>query len=189
MTTSDATAVVIGPTHSWGPYRSSVEERLASCEDYLGRLRRSLDGVIAPDRHYFDSKAHELRDAAQSLVDYVDDVDWWLGACREEIELPALGGEVSISDCGLAVGHEGRHVAEEQCAELRALADVRALSRSFTRVADRLAWGLLTIRAGAGVTSPNELSAELRKLERGFAAVVASVEALPARAATVSEEC
>jgi hypothetical protein len=41
----------------WGPYLAAIEGHLDTCADYLGRLRRSLAGEIAPDRHYFADKA------------------------------------------------------------------------------------------------------------------------------------
>ena len=37
----------------WGPYRATIEDHVDTCTDYLGRLRRSLAGEIAPDRHHF----------------------------------------------------------------------------------------------------------------------------------------
>jgi hypothetical protein len=41
-----------------GPYRATIEDHPDTCADYLGRLRRSLTGEIAPDRHYFADKAN-----------------------------------------------------------------------------------------------------------------------------------
>jgi hypothetical protein len=45
------------PNGPWGPYRATIEDHLDICADYLSRLRRSLAGEIAPDRHYFADKA------------------------------------------------------------------------------------------------------------------------------------
>ena len=56
------------PTDPWHPYRSTVEDHLGSCTDYLGRLRRSLAGEIAPDRHYFADKAHQLHAATRRIA-------------------------------------------------------------------------------------------------------------------------
>lgn len=132
---------MITATDCWGPYRASVEESLAACEDLLGRLRRSLAGGIAGDRFYFSDKAHGLRDAAQSLVDRVDDVEWWLGSCPEAM---ADGAE-----CGRAAGHPGAHQRDGECREQRLLAAAREQATASRRTADRLAWSLLAVRAGA----------------------------------------
>lgn len=40
--------MLLAETDYWGPYRSTVEERLACCEDHLGRLRRSLRTSTIP---------------------------------------------------------------------------------------------------------------------------------------------
>ena len=133
---------MIATTDCWGPYRSGVEECLAACEDLLGRLRRSLAGEIAADRLYFSDKAHGLRDAAQSLVDRVDDIEWWLGACTETM---ADGAE-----CGRAAGHSGAHQPDGECREQRLLAAARSRAAASRRQTDRLAWSLLAVRAGAG---------------------------------------
>jgi hypothetical protein len=55
------------PNGPWGPYRATIEDHLDICADYLSRLRRSLAGEIAPDRHYFADKAHQLHVAARPL--------------------------------------------------------------------------------------------------------------------------
>ena len=133
---------MITTTDCWGPYRSSVEECLVACEDLLGRLRRSLDGGISADRLYFSDKVHSLRDAAQSLVDRVDDVEWWLGACPERM---ADGAE-----CGRAAGHPGDHQRDGECREQQLLAAAREQATAHRRTADRLAWSLPAVRAGAG---------------------------------------
>jgi hypothetical protein len=152
----------------WGPYRCAVEERLDTCDDYLRRLRRSLAGEIAPDRFYFGDKAHALRDAAQVLVDHVEDVEWWLGGCTAET---GAGNE-----CGRASGHAGPHRPDRR--ERRVLAIARAVAAEHRRVTDRLAWGLLTVRAEAGVTDPRSLAAELRQVGRRLSLTVSSLEAM-----------
>lgn len=174
--------MLIADLDCWGPYRSSVEERLAACEDYLGRLRRSLAGEIAPDRHYFADKAHELRDAAQSLVDHVDDIEWWLGMCAEQIVQGHDEGCTSIADCGRVAGHGGPHREEERCREQQALAEVRAASRALRLVTDRLAWGLVTLRAEAGVTDVPTLAGDLRQVQRQLGMALSSLEAVAAGA-------
>jgi hypothetical protein len=59
----------------WGEYQSYVEDALESCLDYAGRLQRSLRGDIAPDRHYFLSKADALQEAATRLLACCEDVE------------------------------------------------------------------------------------------------------------------
>ena len=59
------------PDDPWGPYRSTIEDDLATCADYLGRLQRSLAGEIAPDRHYFHDKVHQLQKRATPRVEPV----------------------------------------------------------------------------------------------------------------------
>jgi len=133
---------VIATTDCWGPYRSGVEECVAACEDLLGRLRRSLAGEIAGDRLYFCDKAHGLRDAAQALVDRADDIEWWLGACPETM--------ADGAGCGRAAGHPGDHRRDGECREQQLLAAARSQAATSRRQADRLAWSLLAVRAGAG---------------------------------------
>jgi hypothetical protein len=174
--------MLIADLDCWGPYRPSVEERLGGCEDYLGRLRRSLAGEIAPDRHYFDDKAHQLRDAVQSLVDHVDDIEWWLGMCAEQMVQEHAEGCTSIADCGRAAGHAGPHREEERCPEQHVLAEVRAASRALRLVTDRLAWGLLTLRAEAGVTDAPTLAGDLRQVQRQLGMALSSLEAVAADA-------
>ena len=136
---------MITTTDCWGPYRSAVEERLTACEDLLGRLRRSFDGGVSADRLYFADKAHGLRDAAQSLVDRVDDIEWWLGACPAPM---AAGAE-----CGRAAGHSGDHQPDGECREQQLLAVARRRATAHRDAADRMAWSLLAVRAGP-VTAP-----------------------------------
>lgn len=162
----------------WGPLRPPVEDQLLACEDYLGRLRRSFDGEIAPDRHYFEEKAHLLRDAAQALVERVVDVEWWLGSCTEEIVLTDPDGSTTIVGCGRAVGHRVPHQDEDLCPDRRILVEVRSVVRALCHATDRLAWGLLTVRAGAGVTDAETLASELRPLPGRLSNAVSALAAL-----------
>src|SRR5215211_5892668 len=57
----------------WGPYRAAIEDHVDTCTDYLDRLRRSLAGEIASDRHSFADKAHQLHAAAQARSLTVED--------------------------------------------------------------------------------------------------------------------
>ena len=68
--------------NGWGEYQSHVEDALASCVDYGGRLQRSLRGEIAPDRHYFLSKAHALEEATNHLVRRCEEIERWIEADR-----------------------------------------------------------------------------------------------------------
>ena len=163
----------------WGLYQGPLEDRLLACEDYVGRLRRCLDGEIAPDRHYFDEKAHLLRDAAQSLVERIEDVEWWMGTCTEQhLHIGPDADSTYLADCGRTAGHDGLHEDEARCAERRVLEELRAVTRTLQHATDGLAWGLLTIRADAGVTDPETLAAGLRSLPARLSKAVSAVAAL-----------
>jgi hypothetical protein len=143
----------------WGPYRATIEDHLDTCADYLGRLRRSLVGEIAPDRHYFADKAHQLHTAARRMVRIVQDIDRWLGDCGTTLEHGAADGTHVVSECTLPAGHDGSHddngagrlVAARIGGELRDLADAverisehfgwraPAVDRDLTRAAGTLA--------------------------------------------------
>jgi plasmid replication initiation protein len=127
-------------THDpWGPYRATVEDHLDTCADYLDRLRRSLAGEIAPDRHYFADKAHQLHTSARRMVRIVQDIDAWLGECTARIEHTYTDGTRLVADCALPGGHDGAHVdldgrlpGRQVTGELRDLADaVERVSQSF----------------------------------------------------------
>jgi hypothetical protein len=142
----------------WGPYRAAIEDHLDTCADYLGRLRRSLAGEIAPDRHYFADKAHQLHAAARRMVRIVQDIDRWLGECGTTVEHDAADG-THVGECTLPAGHDGAHddngagwlVAARIGGELRDLADAAerisqhfgsrapAVDRDLTRAAGTLA--------------------------------------------------
>ncbi|MGH9235562.1 MAG: hypothetical protein ACRD0R_19755 [Acidimicrobiales bacterium] len=89
----------------WGPYRATIDDHLDTCADYLGRLRRSLAGEIAPDRHYFADKAHQLHTAARRMVRIVQDIDCWLGECAATVEHAGADGTRLTADCTLPAGH------------------------------------------------------------------------------------
>jgi hypothetical protein len=93
----------------WGPYRATLEDHLDTCADYLGRLLRSLGGEIAPDRHYFADKAHQLQTAARRMVRIVQDIDRWLGECGTTVEHDDAEGTRVIGECTLPAGHDGTH--------------------------------------------------------------------------------
>jgi hypothetical protein len=115
----------------WGPYRATIEDHLDCCADYLGRLRRSLAGEIAPDRHYFADKAHQLHNAALRMVRIVQDIDRWLGECGTTVERDEADGTRLTGECTLPACHDGAHdddgagrlVAGRITGELRDLAD------------------------------------------------------------------
>jgi hypothetical protein len=84
-----------------GPYRAPIEDHLDTCADYMGRLRRSLTGGIAPNRDYFADKAHQLHTAARRMVRIVQDVDRWLGECGTTVEHGDADGTPFIGECTL----------------------------------------------------------------------------------------
>lgn len=94
---------------AWGAYRPAIEDHLAACADYLGRLERSLAGEIAPDRHYFSDKAHQLHQSARRLERLVQDTDRWLAGCHAMVEHRYEDGTRSLGECELPAGHDGDH--------------------------------------------------------------------------------
>jgi hypothetical protein len=90
--TTEGTSDVTDTPDPWGPYRATIEDQFDTCADYLGRLRRSLAGEIAPDRHYFADKAHQLHTAARRMVRIAQDIDRWLGECPTTVEHTDSGG-------------------------------------------------------------------------------------------------
>jgi uncharacterized protein YukE len=128
----------------WGPYRATIEDHLDACADYLGRLRRSLAGEIAPDRHYFADKAHQLHTAARRMDRIVQDIDRWLGECGTTVDHDDADGTRFIGECALPAGHDGTHdddgagrvVAGRITDQLRDLADtVEGISQDLGRSA------------------------------------------------------
>jgi hypothetical protein len=120
------------PVDTWGPYRAAIEDHLASCADYLGRLQRSLAGEIAPDRHYFRSKAHQLELVARSLVRRAQDIEGWLAACDAPV-VRNEPGATHVATCELPRAHRGAHddnppasAAERARDAARDLADLAA---------------------------------------------------------------
>jgi hypothetical protein len=173
---SDNATTTTGP---WGPYRDHVEEGLANCADYLGRLQRSLAGEIAPDRHYFTTKAAALRDAAVSLLGRARDVERWLGSC--EAGYGADGDEVR--SCTRPAGHVGGHDDRPSPAE-RADGRAEAVAALATEVADGLAWATLAVDAGDDGPEVTDALVDaarrLGELARGAASLAAEVTALAA---------
>lgn len=129
-------------TGPWGPYHDHIGEGLAHCADYLGRLQRSLAGEIAPDRHYFTTKAQALRDASVGLLRRARDVERWLGEGHDSDD-------------------DGRSPSERLAARADALVAVA------TDVADTLAWATGDLAAGNGSMVVGEaLGDTARRLER-----------------------
>lgn len=93
----------------WGPHRSAIVERVASCANYLGRLQRSLAHEAALDHHYFSSLcAHDLYESARDLVRLIEEVEHLLIVCDE---LLVNGDESHSSEtrCGLPCHHYAGH--------------------------------------------------------------------------------
>jgi hypothetical protein len=130
-------------TGPWGPYRATIEDHVDTCTDYLGRLRRSLAGEIAPDRHYFADKAHQLHTASRRMVRIVQDVDRWLAECGATVEHDDDDGLRSIGGCVLPVGHEGSHDDDDGAGRLVAgglLGELRDLADAVERLSDHFGW-------------------------------------------------
>ena len=159
---SDNATTTTGP---WGPYQDHIGEGLAHCADYLGRLQRSLAGQIAPDRHYFTTKAVALRDASVGLLRRARDVERWLGSCD--------AGEGIDAD-----GEDGPSPAE------RAGERAETLAALATEGADGLAWATLAVDAGDDgpevADALVDAARRLGELARGAASLAAAVTALAA---------
>ena len=167
-------------TGPWGPWEDHIGQGLAHCADYLGRLQRSLAGEIAPDRHYFTTKAAALRDASVGLLSRARDVERWLGSCDASY---GVDGDETLRSCTLPAGHDGAHDDRPGPAE-RADERATALAALATEVADSLAWTTLAIDAGddgpEAADALVEAARRLAELARGAASLAAEVTALAA---------
>lgn len=144
---------------SWGPYRPTLEDQLATCADYLGRLQRSLAGEIAPDRHYFNDKAYQLHEVAGRLVRRGQDIERWLRSCDATVE-HSEDGRFVVGMCERPAGHTGAHdddpardPAEQLCHEARTVAD---LSEQASHRLGVLAPDIDQRRAIGGPVSPED---------------------------------
>jgi hypothetical protein len=126
------------PAESWGSYRSHIESLVESCADYISRLQRSLDGEIAPDRHYFNEKAEALADVAERLVQRGQDAEWYLGECDGMVSNDLQG---PAEYCTLPIGHAGDHFARPGPSVAEKASDrARRLASRVTSVSRRLSW-------------------------------------------------
>jgi hypothetical protein len=131
-------SVLSGAEEAYGPFASGLQERVASCADYLGRITGQLAG--RPSRHYVTEKAQELRDAASRLVRTCHDVEGWLSACGATIRCEH-DGEVCSSECALTTGHEGEHDANPRRSPVEVARDsAEDLADLAVGVADTLGW-------------------------------------------------
>ena len=164
----------------WGPWHDHIGEGLAHCADYLGRLQRCLAGEIAPDRHYFGTKARALRDASVGLLRRARDVERWLGACDADYE--DAGG--AVGSCGLPAGHAGDHDEGPTPAE-RLAERADALAAVATEVADTLGWASVALDTGHDspevVDALDEAARRLGELRRGAGELAAQVAAVGSR--------
>jgi hypothetical protein len=74
-------AVVNGQAQAssgWGEYQPYIGDALESCVDYVGRLQRSIEGEIVPDRHYFVEKASALKEWATILLARCEEIEGWI---------------------------------------------------------------------------------------------------------------
>jgi hypothetical protein len=62
----------------WGEYQTYIRDALERCDDYAGRLQRSIEGEIAQDRHYFVEKASALREWATILLARCEETERWI---------------------------------------------------------------------------------------------------------------
>jgi hypothetical protein len=150
----------------WAPSRPRIEGLVASCADYLGRITRSLKRDT--DAHYVTDKAHQLRNAATSLVDACHEATLDARRCGAAIERTFADGEAYTDECTLPRGHRGDHDARNPATPIeRALAEANELAYEARRVADLLAW-----------VSPGGYDAEdLDDLEQGLRTVGRSLDA------------
>ena len=61
-----------------GEHLPYIEDALERCADYVGRLQRSIEGEIAPDRHYFVEIASALKEWAAVLVARCEETERWI---------------------------------------------------------------------------------------------------------------
>jgi len=177
----------------WHPYRSTVEDHLGTCTDYLGRLRRSLAGEIPPDRHYFADKAHQLHTATRRMVRLVQDIDSWLGDCTAQTDHVDPDGERYIVDCTLPAGHQGPHDDGNRALPGRRLTgELRDLADAVERISQQFGWNAAAVdrdltHAPGAANGPDALADLARSLDtiaRRTARLAADVRrtALPAPA-------
>ena len=167
---------VSGAEAAYGPYAGAIREGVASCADYLGRIRRQLEGV--PSRHYVAEKVHELRDAAGRLIALCQDVEGWLRFCGEQVR--DQDGEWS-GECVLLRGHVGAHAAEVPRSALQVARDsAHAVVGTAVAVSDHLGW---IAHDPARLEDPYEVEAlarsygELRRQVETLSPAVAAVRA------------
>lgn len=133
----------------WGPFRLHITERLEAVADHLGRCRRSLDAEIAPDRHYFGSKARELRAAALGLARSCRDVERWLGECGALYDAVALdddGVRSWLATCTRPAGHAGDHDEDPPPTPgERAADEADVLALGMVEAADSLRWATVVL--------------------------------------------
>ena len=181
------------PADPWHPYRSSVEDHLGTCTDYLGRLRRSLAGEIAPDRHYFADKAHQLHAATRRMVRFVQDIDSWLGDCTAQTDHVDPDGERYVVDCTLPAGHQSPHDdGDRLLSGRRFTGELRDLADAVERISQQFGWSAaavdrdLAVAPGAanGPDALVNLATSLDTFARRTARLAADVRrtALPAPA-------
>jgi hypothetical protein len=59
-------------------YQPYIGDALECYADYVGRLQRSIDGEIAPDRHYFVEKASAPRAWATVPITRCQESERWI---------------------------------------------------------------------------------------------------------------
>jgi len=149
------------PAGPCGEHREHIADLLASCDDYLRRIRRTLQGGHT-SRHYVTEKAQALRNAASSLLAGCHDVEGWLRQCGDEI-IEDWDGEPSITECELEAGHRGPHQAGSQRSPMGVATDAgRDLAGAAQAFSDHLDW-----LAPRGCLAPDVVD-DMPQLARGL---------------------
>jgi hypothetical protein len=164
-----------GKRDPWGPYRGTIDDHLATCSDYLGRLKRSAAGDIAPERHYFNEKARWLLDAASQLVRRGQDVERWLNDCGSPVGRSGEG-EATGAGCARPSSHPGNHDDDPPPtpAERAAAAGWRLVDHT-GQVAQQLGWAALAV--DTGTATGRRIAEEARESLREAAAALERIAA------------
>ncbi len=188
MTARHTEAPVMTDRHTardpWGRFRYGAGETLRDCFDYADRLRRSLTGEIAPDLHYFGSKAQALRDAATRLVHFHQDAERRLRYCDAAFD-HTHHGEPFGDLCTLQAGHPGDHGHAQTAAMDRTLHRARDLARQAELLSDTLAEAVKELDPAAGITASDATHQTLRELTQSLHALAADAERLAVAVTTV----
>jgi hypothetical protein len=165
----------------WGPYRNHIEDSTASCADYLGRIRKCLQGDVRPSRHYIADKAQALRDAADRLRQRCHDVEGWLKTCLQVFSNAQDDGSILIDECTLPAGHAEPHASPRPASPLiRAREAAQELAERSVALADSLAWWSREPWQVLDADDLSDLRLELGDLRRRLTNATQAIDALEA---------